>query len=221
MPVITRQNISRRTAPFVPVLIPTWDDRRTPFLVGGEGQYSCGHDTSCDLPVRLDGVAAHHCDLLLQNGRLTVLRVDGYVWVNDLPVDRSWPLEPGDILSVGPATFQVDALKETADAAGPALQASRGPQNDPARIPTSPLRHRNHDLSTDESHFTSADSTERNHAEVSRREELLDKREAALNELVAQTRQDEAALEERRRALEELSDRITQQKSELTEQRLE
>ncbi|MCA9062633.1 MAG: hypothetical protein KDA96_06225 [Planctomycetaceae bacterium] len=213
--------MNRRTATFIPVLIPSWDDRVTPFILGGEGQYSCGRSLECDLVVSLGGVADCHCYLKLDCGRLSISRAEGHVWVNDLPLNGEWDLHPGDVLSLGPATFLVDAVSTQEPEENhsfpsqsvPRPQASAGPvHSGHSRTVVPPVAAPIHE---------SVETSEAQRQEITRRESLLDQRERHLNEVARRLQENEASLVDRRRNLEELSRQITLQKSELTQSRLE
>lgn len=68
-----------------------------------------GSGEDCTLRIRARGVATHHCTLYVSGGVLAVrnLSRQGTTYVCDRPIEGVQPLQPGDLLRVGPLTFEV------------------------------------------------------------------------------------------------------------------
>lgn len=85
------------------------------FVFSGEDS-TLGSDSRCGLRVDVAGVAGMHCHLHDDDGRLLIVAEDSRTWVNDGPV-RKAHLRDGDRLTIGPVTFQVETITQTADPA--------------------------------------------------------------------------------------------------------
>jgi len=98
----------------VPVFVPLYNQCES-WQIASEGETICGRSSLCDLRLDVEGIAERHCRLIFQAGSLSVCRIDGRVWINELPISSLAVLVPGDVLSVGPVSFQIGmALPATA-----------------------------------------------------------------------------------------------------------
>lgn len=107
MSVTTRQASRNQFVGTVPVLMPLYSHSCPELLIASEGRVLFGRGNQCHFSIEQQGIESRHCSLNWQDGILSVQRLDGRIWVNDLPINQDRQLIPGDLLSVGPVTFQV------------------------------------------------------------------------------------------------------------------
>ncbi len=74
---------------------------KTPFVIG--------RDKDCDLRVNSSQVSAHHCEVLLRDGRAWIrdLHSTNGTRVNGEPIQEERELNANDLLWVGPARIEV------------------------------------------------------------------------------------------------------------------
>lgn len=104
----------------IPVLVPLYGNCET-WQFSADGEWVCGRGSDCKLPIAVKGVSERHCNFILRSGILTVQRLEGHIWINDLPVPRQAALMPGDTLSIGPVSFRIDETRRT-ESAAPAVK---------------------------------------------------------------------------------------------------
>lgn len=104
----------------IPVLVPLYGNCETRQF-SADGEWVCGRGSNCKLPIAVEGVSERHCNFILRSGILTVQRLEGHIWINDLPVPRQAALMPGDTLSIGPVSFRIDEIRRT-ESAAPAVK---------------------------------------------------------------------------------------------------
>lgn len=90
-------------------LVPIWDSGEETLVFPASGQFNCGSHRDSAAKISLKGVADRHCRLLCRNGEVRVEPFGQHeVRVNDAQVFGSHPLNTGDQLAIGPATFRVE-----------------------------------------------------------------------------------------------------------------
>ena len=142
----------------VPVLTPLYGAHHAAFHAMTDGCYECGSGENSDFLLNFHGAKPAHCRFRREAGTFFVNRLDGRVWVNDLPVSGMSELSEGDIVSFGPVSFRLDfhevstSFHDPADAhltspriPGPAVHQSgfrptNISQEIPAAAPTSPAQ---------------------------------------------------------------------------------
>ena len=112
MSVMIRQAFRDSFGTTVPVLRPLYNADCDSWQIAEEGEFDCGNSDHCRLPLRLDGIEKQHCSLLFRSGALRIRRNNGRIWVNDLPVASECNLSPGDILNIGPVSFEVGEIPQ-------------------------------------------------------------------------------------------------------------
>ena len=96
------------------VLVPPGDAPPLPLPLGS---LTIGHSRVCDIVVRAARVFARHATLLVEPTSATVetLLATAEIRVNDMPVRRA-TLTPGDVLSIGAASFRLEAQRSAPEA---------------------------------------------------------------------------------------------------------
>ena len=117
---VTMKPAKRTTfAGTIPTILPLYGKCET-WQFPADGEWICGGHADCELHIAVEGVANRHCNFTLRAGTFTVQRIEGPIWINDLPVPRQAALMPGDTLSVGPVSFRIEAAPRPAASAAPA-----------------------------------------------------------------------------------------------------
>jgi pSer/pThr/pTyr-binding forkhead associated (FHA) protein len=80
------------------------------------GSTVVGRNAECQLRIGSTQVSRRHCELTLENGRLSVqdLGSSNGTFVNGKKLEAPAVLKPGDEIEVGNVRFRVDALEDTA-----------------------------------------------------------------------------------------------------------
>jgi len=78
------------------------------FCAQVDGTYRCGSGAASEFCVAFSGAEATHCSFIHKSGTLSVKRIDGRVWVNDLPVSGLNRLTEGDVISLGPVSYRLE-----------------------------------------------------------------------------------------------------------------
>ncbi|MBC7964480.1 MAG: hypothetical protein H7Z17_01040 [Fuerstia sp.] len=94
----------------VPVLTPLYGAPHDPFCAQADGTYRCGSAAASEFSLDFAGAKAAHCSFIRQGGTFSVNRLDGRVWINDLPVNGVNRLREGDVISLGPVSYRLDFL---------------------------------------------------------------------------------------------------------------
>lgn len=128
----------------IPALLPLYANCEA-WQLPSDGEWICGGSSDCELHISLEGLAARHCIFTLRAGTFIVQRLEGHIWVNDLPVPREAVLLPGDTISVGPVSFRIEAVQRpVVSAAAPVVESMASiPTAEPAsgsRAHAAPVR---------------------------------------------------------------------------------
>ena len=107
MPSLLTASARSFTTRETPLLVPLYDQRIGPWQIAGNGSFVCGAASTVDISIPLKSVQQQHCRFDYQNGRLTVVRLEGRVWVNEVPLHGDTLLEPDDVISLGSLTLQL------------------------------------------------------------------------------------------------------------------
>ena len=105
-----------------PLLVPLYDQRFGPWQIAGDGSFVCGAAKTADISIQQASIQQQHCRFDYQDGRLTVVRLEGRVWVNEVPLHGDALLEPDDVISLGSWTMRV----LTSDPLRPAVSSDDG-----------------------------------------------------------------------------------------------
>ena len=119
MSVTKRQGSRNSFGSTLPVLLPLYDSVCESLQFVADAEIACGTGADCQFRLNHQGIADRHCVFILRAGILTVRRIDGRIWLNEIPVSTEAVLSHGDILSIGPVTFQIDEIARP-DAPAPA-----------------------------------------------------------------------------------------------------
>ena len=109
-----------RSSTLVPVLTPLYGGHHESFSAQADGTYRCGSASECDFRLAFSGSEASHCSFIREAGIFSVSRLNGRVWVNDLPVHGKNRLTEGDVISLGPVSFQLELLESPSLSVEPA-----------------------------------------------------------------------------------------------------
>lgn len=99
-----------------------------------EGEIVVGRDETCQIRLSTTEISRFHCKIICRNESVTVKDLgsrNGTI-INDVPIHREQSLEPGDVLRVGPVSFQLVG-KKTSPSEPVSAEASRkkgGPSDD-------------------------------------------------------------------------------------------
>ena len=130
MPSLLTASARSFTTRETPLLVPLYDQRIGPWQIAGNGSFVCGAASTVDISIPLKSVQQQHCRFDYQNGRLTVVRLEGRVWVNEVPLHGDTLLEPDDVISLGSLTLQVLA----SDPLRPAVSDDDGNERRPVIV---------------------------------------------------------------------------------------
>jgi chromosome segregation ATPase len=97
------------------VLLPLYDSACEAWTFSADEEVICGAGKECQFLLNHESIADRHCAFTLRAGTLTIRRLDGRIWLNEIPVSSEAILTPGDILSIGPVTFHVDETARPAE----------------------------------------------------------------------------------------------------------
>ena len=219
MPSLLTASARSFTTREAPLLVPLYDQRFGPWQIAGDGSFVCGAARTADISIQQASIQQQHCRFDYQDGRLTVVRLEGRVWVNEVPLHGDAVLEPDDVISLGSWTMQVltsDPLRPAVSsddgsmrravllgAAGPSVIFTGGTDRRfrdafPRVSGESPAveRQRGHSAADAVSDVTAARVSQllEREAEISRREQRLKAEELRLAELLAELEQARADL---------------------------
>ena len=96
----------------IPVLIPLYGADLESFCARADGTYRCGSGAASEFSLAFSGGEATHCSFIRKAGTFSVNRIDGRVWVNDLPVSGLNRLTEGDVISLGPVSYRLEFQDE-------------------------------------------------------------------------------------------------------------
>ena len=92
----------------IPVLTPLYGAPHESFYAQADGTYLCGSAAVSEFSLEFSGAEAAHCSFIRQAGTFSVNRLEGRVWINDLPVSGINRLREGDVISLGPVSYRLD-----------------------------------------------------------------------------------------------------------------
>ncbi|MFM7835842.1 MAG: FHA domain-containing protein, partial [Planctomycetaceae bacterium] len=122
MPSLLTASARSFTTREAPLLVPLYDQRFGPWQIAGDGSFVCGAATTADISIQQASIQQQHCRFDYQDGRLTVVRLEGRVWVNEVPLHGDALIEPDDVISLGSWTMRV----LTSDPLRPAVSSDDG-----------------------------------------------------------------------------------------------
>ena len=94
----------------IPVLKPLYGAHFASFSAQADGIYRCGSSAACEFSLEFSGAESTHCTFIRKAGTFSVNRIDGRVWINDLPVRGVNRLTEGDVISLGPVSYRLEFL---------------------------------------------------------------------------------------------------------------
>ncbi|HAP06762.1 MAG TPA: hypothetical protein DCR20_02970, partial [Planctomycetaceae bacterium] len=109
MPSLLKASASRFTSKAAPLLVPLYDQRVGPWQIAGDGTFVCGSAADAQICIQHSGLRDQHCRFEFREGHLTIFRMAGQVWVNEVPVFHDLPLEPDDVVSLGSLTVRIQS----------------------------------------------------------------------------------------------------------------
>lgn len=115
MSVTKRQGSRNSFGSTLPVLLPLYDSACEAWTFSADEEVTCGGGEECQFRLNHESIAVRHCAFTLRAGTLTIRRLDGRIWLNEIPVSTEAVLTPGDIVSIGPVTLQVDEIARPAE----------------------------------------------------------------------------------------------------------
>ena len=132
MSVTKRQGSRNSFGSTLPVLLPLYDSASESWQFVADDEIACGAGDDCQFRLKHEGIADRHCLFNLRTGILTVRRLDGRIWLNEIPVTTEAILAPGDVVSIGPVTIQIDEIARPAASAS--VPASASPTSVPMQV---------------------------------------------------------------------------------------
>ena len=94
----------------IAVLKPLYGAHFASFSAQADGIYRCGSSAACEFSLEFSGAESTHCTFIRKAGTFSVNRIDGRVWINDLPVRGVNRLTEGDVISLGPVSYRLEFL---------------------------------------------------------------------------------------------------------------
>ena len=141
MSVTKRQGSRISFGSTLPVLLPLYDNACESWQFVADAEIACGTGDDCQFRLNHEGIADRHCVFNLRAGILTVQRIDGRLWLNEIPVSSEAVLAQGDILSIGPVTIQIDEIARPAAPARDSAPASAPMKAIEANVPATTNHH--------------------------------------------------------------------------------
>jgi len=197
-----------------------------------EGKYVCGSSSTSDFPLNFPGAEAAHCCFVRESRSFSVTRLNGRVWVNDLPVNGMNLLDEGDVISFGTISFRLEYLDAPIAAPQHVYSSSPSygfPANLDRRAPAAPATHSAPAMHSPpksiEIHAAAPTAIQDSSAQIALQKELLENQrllsgcQQQLDELTQIIRERERHAESRLATIEERSSRLTSQSIELATQR--
>ncbi len=132
MSVTKRQGSRNSFGSTLPVLLPLYDSASESWQFVADDEITCGAGEDCQFRLNQGGIAKRHCAFNLRAGILTVRRLDGRIWLNEIPVSTEAILAPGDIVSIGAVTISIDEIARPVSA--PASAAASAPVAAPMKV---------------------------------------------------------------------------------------
>ncbi len=133
MSVTKRQGSRNSFGSTLPVLLPLYDSACESWQFSADEEIVCGAGEECQFRLDHESIADRHCAFTLRAGTLTIKRLDGRIWLNEIPVSSEAVLTPGDIVSIGPVTIQVDETTRPAEPTPSRASASIAPASSTTR----------------------------------------------------------------------------------------
>jgi hypothetical protein len=124
MSVTKRQGSRNSFGSTLPVLLPLYDSASESWQFVADDEITCGAGEDCQFRLNQGGIAKRHCAFNLRAGILTVRRLDGRIWLNEIPVSTEAILAPGDIISIGAVTISIDEIARPVSAPAPVASSS-------------------------------------------------------------------------------------------------
>ena len=216
----------------IPVLTPMYGARHESLHAQVEGKYVCGSSSTSDFPLNFPGAEAAHCCFVRESRSFSVTRLNGRVWVNDLPVNGMNLLDEGDVISFGTISFRLEYLDAPIAAPQHVYSSSPSygfPANLDRRAPAAPATHSAPAMHSPpksiEIHAAAPTAIQDSSAQIALQKELLENQrllsgcQQQLDELTQIIRERERHAESRLATIEERSSRLTSQSIELATQR--
>ena len=134
MSVTKRQGSRNSFGSTFPVLLPLYDSTSESWQFVADEEITCGAAEECQFRLNQEGIAGRHCAFNLRAGILTVRRLDGRIWLNEIPVSAEAILAPGDIVSIGAVTISIDEIARPVSAPAPVASSSPGASSSPVAV---------------------------------------------------------------------------------------
>ncbi len=94
--------------PMCPQLRPLYENELGPWTILPNRTVTCGSADDNDIVLKARGIQPHHCRIDFTTSALRIRRLDGRIWVNDLPINSDVPLSIDDRISIGALSIIVD-----------------------------------------------------------------------------------------------------------------
>ncbi len=127
MSVTKRQGSRNSFGSTFPVLLPLYDSTCAAWTFSADEEIICGVGEECQFRLDQESIADRHCGFTLRAGTLTIRRIDGRIWLNEIPVSSEAILTPGDIVSIGAVTIQIDEVNRPVEPTPAKLSAAVTP----------------------------------------------------------------------------------------------
>lgn len=127
MSVTKRQGSRNSFGSTLPVLLPLYHSACESWQFAADEEIVCGAGDKCQFRLDHESIADRHCAFTLRAGTLTIKRLDGRIWLNEIPVSSEAILTVGDIVSIGPVTIQVDETTRPTEPTPSRVSASIAP----------------------------------------------------------------------------------------------
>lgn len=108
MSVTKRQGSRNSFGSNLPLLQPLYDSACESWQFTADEEIVCGAGDDCQFRLNHKGIADRHCTWTLRSGTLSIRRLNGRIWLNEIPVSSEAILAAGDIVSIGPVTVQIE-----------------------------------------------------------------------------------------------------------------
>ncbi len=218
MSVTMRQDTRNAFVSTIPVLTPLYSNNCDAWQIASEGELLCGRGSECQIIIPDDSIEEQHCVFNFRAGALTIQRLAGRVWINDLPVTRQETLAVGDILTLGPHSFRIES--EIRRISAPAIQPTNisTPAINP-QIPQAPMASLGPVAAPPEKSAAAAPQSlisaaiDERLAAIEGKTRLLEQREQQTKELQNLVQERERTLADRIRAMDERAGFLNEQKA--------
>ncbi|HQX48601.1 MAG TPA: hypothetical protein PLR25_01760 [Planctomycetaceae bacterium] len=211
----------------MPVLTPLYNARHESFFAHVDGTYRCGTEAESEFCLEYPEAEPAHCVFERRGASFFVTRLNGGVWVNDVPVRGRSQLREGNVITLGPVSFVLSFEEATSHQSSRHFHppTTTGELHSPAHVaattslcdstPTDTEAERDFTAELREHYALESAAQLQASKELEEQRKLLSLRQQQFDDLLQTVRERERNAESRLVAIEERSLQVSTQWNEL------